>query len=170
MLALPQFASYDRDHAMRPSFESPMNTRVSTSAGPHDVSMYSRVVAVLQTSFVDPTTSLAKPIRREVSASPPIPSLVDKPVFIKSPAAMGEFSEQRPTKTVSLGSFADFNGIVNILSSYLDILCILNYAQARSPSRNRILHGLPTIHSAPIQLQLSSNGISSFLLSSSSPF
>ena len=157
----PQFASYDHDHAMRPSFDSSMDTRAF---------MYSRSSPFRKRASLIPQPPLAKPIRRVVSASPPISSLVDKPVFIKPPAAMGKFSEQRPTKTVSLVSFTECNRIVSILSCYLEILCIPNYSQARSPSRDLILHGLPTIRSAPTQLQLSSNCISSFLLSTSSPF
>ena len=81
--------------------------------------------------FVDSAASDSKPIRREDSAPPIILSLVvDEPVFDEPPAGIGESSEQRPTMTVSLGSFAEFNRIMSNSSCYLDILCILNYSQA----------------------------------------
>lgn len=111
-----QYATYHSDPSMVPlPMDSPMESRLSMSAGPRDLSMRPSASPLRLRTSLTPQPSPAKPIRREASAPPPLSSLMSKPVFVRPPPTGNTGRELKEQKTVSLGSLAEYNRFVRTL-------------------------------------------------------
>lgn len=109
-----QYATYNPDPSTIPlPMDSPMESRLSMSVGPRDLSMRPSASPLRLRTSLTPQPSPAKPLRREASAPPPLSSLMSKPVFVKPPPAEGAGRQLREQKTVSLGSLAEYSRFVS---------------------------------------------------------
>ncbi|KAI5124078.1 hypothetical protein M0805_003905 [Coniferiporia weirii] len=136
-----QYTKLYRDRPMGSlSLAPPIKTSHSMSLGPHDSSVRPPPSPFKLRTSLTPQPSIAKPIRREASAPPPLSSLQSKPVFVKPPPEETSARQLSAQKTLSLGTLAEFS------------------RAGRSPSQDRMLTSFGSLSSVPSQ---SSTSISS---------